>query len=336
MASLVDADITEIRQASPGLSGAAIPSMGGGLLLVLGALGYGYATGDVSRFWHAYLLGLMFITSLGVGGLFFVIAHHLTGGRWGTTVRRLAEITAGTLTTAAVLFLPILALNFSGSDALYPWIDRAYVVNAPILASKQYYLETTWFAIRAVVYFVAWIGMSRLMLGASVKQDDNQPLKHAQWMQTVSGPMMIVLALTMNFAAFDWMMSLEPHWFSTMFGVYFFAGSFLGFLAMLLLLSSYLQDQGVLTQSITTEHFHDIGKLMFAFVFFWGYIAFSQYMLIWYAAIPEETLWYDLRQQGAWPFWGLLLVFSHLLIPFLGFMSGGPRRSSASGPAGCC
>ncbi|TWT46755.1 quinol:cytochrome C oxidoreductase [Botrimarina hoheduenensis] len=327
MASLVNADITEIRQASAGLSGAAVPSMAGGLLLVGLAAGIGYATGDQSRFWHAYLLGVMYITTLGVGGLFFVIAHHLTGGRWGTTVRRLAEITAGTLTTSAVLFLPILALNFSGSDVLYPWIDRPMVEADPILASKQYYLEPTWFAIRTVVYFVAWIGMARILLSASVKQDDREPMKQARWMQTISGPMMILLALTMNFAAFDWMMSLEPHWFSTMFGVYFFAGSFLSFLAMLILLANYLQSKGVLNQSITTEHFHDLAKLMFAFIFFWGYIAFSQYMLIWYAAIPEETLWYDVRQQGPWIAWGLLLVFGHLLVPFLGTMSRWVRRT---------
>ena len=140
--------------------------------------------------------------------------------------------------------------------------------------------------------------------------------------------MILVYALSMNFASFDWMMSLEPHWFSTMFGVYFFAGSFGAFLAFVMLLVIKMQSQGVLTQSVTVEQRHDIAKLMFAFVVFWGYIAFSQYLLIWYAAIPEETLWYDIRSQGVWPFWGLLLIFGHLLIPFLGFMSSAVRRNA--------
>ena len=327
MASAANAEITEIRQASAGLAGVGfLPgAVGAGLLAVAAVVGY--ATGSASRFWHAYLLGVMYVTSLGVGGLFFVLGHHLTGGRWGTPVRRLAEITAGTLTTSFVLFLPILGAVLGGVVDLYPWLDREVVMSDPILRSKAIYLEPTWFVIRAVVYFGLWIWMARTMLGISVRQDSSEPLKRAYAMQWWSGPMVLIYALSMNFAAFDWMMSLEPHWFSTMFGVYWFAGSFGCFLAMLILLTVNLQDRGVLTQSVTTEQFHDISKLMFAFIVFWGYITFSQYMLIWYAAIPEETLWFDIRQQGGWLFWGGILVFGHLVIPFLTTMSRAVRRN---------
>lgn len=329
MASLANAEITEIRQASPGLAGSAVMPMGLGIVAVGAAAAYGYVGGEgaLSRFWHAYLLGAVYATSLALGGLFFVIAHHVTGGRWATPVRRLAEITAGTIVTCAVMFVPILALVLMGNDSLYPWVDRELVMSDPILSAKAIYLEPTWFAIRTVAYFAAWIWMARTMLGISVRQDSSDPLKRARRMQFLSGPMVLLYAVTMNFAAFDWMMSLEPHWFSTMFGVYFFAGSFEGFLALLILLACFLQERNVLSQSITTEQFHDLGKLLFAFIFFWGYITFSQYMLIWYAAIPEETLWFDIRQQGYWIFWGCMLLFGHLLIPFLGTMSRAIRRN---------
>lgn len=328
MASLVNADITEIRQASAGLAGAGFIWGAGGAALLGVAAVIGYSTGSWDRFAHAYLLAVMYVTSLGVGGLFFVLAHHLTGGRWGTTVRRLAEITAGTLAVSFCMYLLVIIFSvLAGSDSLYPWVNRDLVEGDPILKSKMHYLDPKWFSIRACVYYVLWIGMAWRMLGLSTRQDSSEPMRRAKAMQWYAGPMMLVYALSMNFASFDFMMSLEPHWFSTMFGVYFFAGSFEGFLAWLILLCVVLQGRGVLTQSVTTEHYHDIAKLMFAFVVFWGYIAFSQYMLIWYAAIPEETLWFDIRQQGIWPYWGLALAAGHLLVPFLGFMSRAIRRN---------
>lgn len=338
MASTANADITEIRQASASLAGRGfLPGIVGVVILAVGALAaylISQAEGYEAlwqQFAHAYLLGVMYVTSLGVGGLFFVLAHHLTGGRWGTAVRRLSEITANTLVVSAVLFLPIVVAVLLKQGNLYPWAslweDGKFISTDPILISKSIYLNPTWFAIRAAVYFGLWIFMARVMLGMSVRQDSSEPLKRARSMQWWSGPMMLIYALSMNFAAFDWLMSLEPHWFSTMFGVYFFTGSFEGFLAGLLLLVIFLQGRGVLTQSVTVEQRHDIAKLMFAFVVFWGYIAFSQYLLIWYAAIPEETMWYDIRQHGIWPYWGVLLILGHLLIPFLGFMSKRVRRS---------
>ena len=316
MASLVNAEITEIRQAPAGLSGSAIMPLGVGLGLIGLAGAAGTVMGEMNRFWHAYLLGVMFVTSLGVGGLFFVIGHHLTGGRWATPVRRLAELTASTLTTSFVLFIPIILMVLSGNSELYPWVDRQLVMSDPILSAKAIYLEPTWFAIRACVYFGLWIWMARTMLGMSVRQDSDQPLKQAHRMQWWSGPMTLLYALSMNFAAFDWMMSLEPHWFSTMFGVYFFTGSFEGFLAATIVLAVYLHDRGILNQSITTEQYHDLAKLMFAFIVFWGYIAFSQYMLIWYANLPEETVWFRYRLENGWEYNSLALLVMHFIIPF--------------------
>ncbi|MEQ8847058.1 quinol:cytochrome C oxidoreductase [Botrimarina sp.] len=334
MATLVNQDINETRQASHGLATAGLAPGLIGLALLGVAAAIGYLAGLWQQFAHAYLLAVMYVTSLGVGGLFFVIGHHLTGGRWGTTVRRLAEVTAGTIWVSALLYIPILVAVLVGSDSLYPWaglwVEGEFVSNDPILRSKSVYLEPTFFALRTVIYFGLWIWMSRTMLRLSVKQDQSDPMQRAKSMQWWAGPMVLIYALSMNFAAFDWMMSLEPHWFSTMFGVYFFTGSFGGALALTLLIAVAAQSRGALTQSVTTEHLHDLAKLMFAFVVFWGYIAFSQYLLIWYAAIPEETLWYDIRQMGIWPYWGLGLVFGHLLIPFLGFMSRAMRRNRSA------
>ncbi len=329
MANIANAEITEIRQADGSFASAAVKPIGAGILLLAAAavIAFMFESVGTNRFWHAYLLGVTYCTSLGLGGLFFVLAHHLTGGRWGTPIRRLAELTAGTLWVSAILFIPILLTLFFGNPDLYPWADRGIFVGDSILSGKIDYLSPKWFAIRTIVYFVLWIWMSRTMLSISVKQDTDNPLGRARRMQALCGPMMVLYAMTMNFAAFDWLMSLEPHWFSTMFGVYFFAGSFEGFMALAIFLSFYLQGKNILSQSITTEQYHDMAKLMFAFIVFWAYIAFSQFLLIWYAAIPEETLWYDLRWERGWLWWGALLLFGHLFIPFLGTMSRAIRRN---------
>ena len=145
-------------------------------------------------------------------------------------------------------------------------------------------------------------------------------------MERLSGPALLLLALTVTFAAFDWLMSLDPRWYSTIFGVYYFSGAIVGFLAAVILLAMLLQRGGRLTASVTVEHYHDLGKLLFAFVIFWGYIAFSQYLLIWYANIPEETGWYLVRQTGDWAGVSVLLLCVHLLLPFFGLLSREVKR----------
>ena len=140
---------------------------------------------------------------------------------------------------------------------------------------------------------------------------------------------MIAFAATVNFATFDWLMSLDPHWFSTIFGIYFFAGAVVAVFATLTLVSALLQRFGYLDRAITVEHYHDLGKLLFGFMFFWAYIAFSQFLLIWYANIPEETVWYLHRQQHGWQYVGILLIAGHFLLPFFGLMSRSARRNQS-------
>lgn len=307
------------------------------VLFVTACVAKAYSTDDnhvLDRFWHAYLLAVSYGASLSIGGLFFVLAHHLTGGRWGTSLRRLAELVAGTMIISAALFLPILGNIALESDSLYEWNNPAHVEGDSVLEAKAAYLDPTWFIIRTVGYFVLWCTIAWYFVQGSLKQDETGEVAPLRRLSKWSGPSMVLFCLTLNFAAFDWLMSLAPHWFSTMFGVYFFTGSFVGFLSLLMLMALFLQSQGVLSQSITVDNRHDVAKLMYAFIIFWGYIAFSQFMLIWYANVPEETEWFSVRQVGETSMFGMptamnWLFILHLFVPFLGFMSATLRRNKA-------
>jgi hypothetical protein len=327
-ATATHSTVPEIRTAAPSLAATALGPIGLGLVLLVIAAAAGIGGGQVSRFWHAYLLGVTFITALSVGALFFVIAHHLAGGRWATVIRRLAELMASAIPYCAALFIPIAAhILLTDSGALYPWNDPTIVEGNELLEHKSGYLSSGFFVIRMAIYFGVYTLLARYFFGQSVAQDTSDPLARAKKMGARSGPAMILFALATNFAAFDWLMSLEPTWFSSIFGVYFFAGSAVAYVSFMILMLNFLQGRGVLTQSVTADHYHDKGKMLFGFIFFSGYIAFSQYMLIWYAAIPEETQWYAIRQVGPWVNFSWFLLFGHLLIPFLGTMSRTVRRN---------
>lgn len=302
------------------------------LLTIAGAASLGIAIGmlalgsSVSRLAHAYLLGISFCLSISLGALFFVILQHLTNARWSVTARRLAELLASPIPVLGILFVPVLLSMFAGSGALYHWNDAEAVAADTLLQHKAPFLNAPFFAVRCVIYFAAWIATSRFFLRSSVALDGGDDDAFYS-MRHYSGPAMLVFALTVNFAAFDLLMSLDPYWFSTIYGVYFFGGCAVAFLATLPLLVMFVQSRGVLKEAVTVEHFHDFGKLLFGFVFFWAYIAFSQYLLIWYANIPEETGWFSVRQNHGWEYVSLLLLVGHFALPFAGLMSRSVRRS---------
>ena len=181
--------------------------------------------------------------------------------------------------------------------------------------------------LRGIGYFAVWILIARYFWRSSLGQDLTHDPVPTEKMRKFSGPAMLAFALTINFAAFDWLMSLDPHWFSTIFGIYFFAGCAVAIFAALPIFAAILQWSGYVTREISDDHYHDMGKLLFGFMMFWAYIAFSQYLLIWYANIPEETFWFLLRQRGGWQFVGLLLIFGHFVLPFFGLMTRSARRS---------
>lgn len=295
-----------------------------GLAGIAVSAGLGVVAGDGGRrFFFSYLHAFAFCLSLALGALFFVILQHLTRAGWSVVVRRLAEAVAASLPSLAVLFLPILLL---GMAHLYRWAHPGALAQDPLLQAKRGYLNLPFFALRWVIYFAAWTLLARFFFRRSVAQDASGEVEATLAMQRRSAPAMVVFALTVTFAAFDLLMSLDAHWYSTIFGVYFFAGSVVGFFALLILLSFGVQRAGLLRRAITVEHYHDMGKLLFAFVVFWAYIGFSQLLLIWYANLPEETEWFLRRQSGGWGWVGVMLVLGHFVVPFVALLSRAPKR----------
>jgi len=327
MKDRVSLSVSERHQLSPAATRWAwrLAAVGAGGLLLSFAASF-VAHDGLARFLHAYLVNFCFCITVSLGALFFVVLQHLTRAGWSVAVRRLAEVLAAAIPFWAVLFLPILLLVLVGSGSLYPWNDAAHVEHDPLLQAKAPYLNAPFFAVRAVLYFAVWALLARFYWRHSVAQDETGDQSHSVRMQRWAGPAMIAFAVTVTFAAFDWLMSLDPHWFSTIYGVYFFAGCTVGAFAALAVIAVLLQKAGYLQDSITVDHYHDIGKFLFGFVFFWGYIAFSQYMLIWYGNLPEETTWYRVRQTGLWGHVSLALVFGHLFIPFFGLLSREVKR----------
>jgi hypothetical protein len=296
------------------------------------AIGLGLAEGDHMRhFWLSYLIAFAFVLTLGVGGLFFVLIQHITGAKWSVTVRRQAEFAIGTIPFLAFLALPLLVPLFSHEGVeefgglLWSWV-HPHGDHAALITSKVPFLNVNFFVGRFVGYFLIWSLMARYFKNASIEQDKTGEHELTVRMRTRSALCLIVLALTYSFAAFDLLMSTDPAWFSTIFGVYLFGASFLAIHCFLVLSTLYYQRQGHLKKMVTIEHYHDLGKLMLAFTIFWAYIAFSQYMLYWYGNIPEETAWYLIRITSPWTNWSWIEPIGHFFIPFLGILSRHIKR----------
>ena len=337
--------------------GGAVGAIGLIIAVVLGFL----AHDGFRRFFHVYLTNFMYFLSIPLGGLFFVLIQHVTKAGWSVSVRRLAENIAATLPVFGALALPVLLAVILNGGALYPWAAGAHhgdhdnmadVLPAEATAaadhpqpaaaghaisdSKAKWLNIPLFTVRIILYFLVWSGIAVWYWRTSRRQDLTGDPELTSRMQAFSPISLILYAITVTLASFDLLMSLDPHWYSTIYGVYYFSGCAVGIFATLIILSVLLQRWGLLRETITAEHYHDLGKFLFGFVFFWGYIAFSQYMLIWYANIPEETIWYGRRGTSTvdymitltWP-WGAIsvaLLFGHLLIPFAGLLSRHAKR----------
>ncbi|HKQ59759.1 MAG TPA: hypothetical protein VJS92_00660, partial [Candidatus Polarisedimenticolaceae bacterium] len=296
-----------------------------GVAALAGAAGLAaLAEGGTARFFRSYLVAYMFFLSLALGGMVFTLLQHLTRAGWSVAVRRLAEVTAWTVTPLTVLGLVLLG----GMRSLYPWTHAEIVAADPLLQGKQAWLNVGFFVARFAGYFLVWNVAAQFFLRRSLHQDRTGDPALTLQMERAAPPATILYGVTVTFAVFDWVMSLYPHWYSTIFGVYYFAGCMIGFLALAALALFALQGRGQLA-AVSLAHYHDLGKLLFAFVVFWGYVAFSQYMLIWYANIPEETAWYRLRQEGGWGGVGALLIFGHFVVPFLVLLSRHPKRRRA-------
>lgn len=312
-----------------------LPLCGGGLGVML--LGWWLARG-VGEYgdnfaMSVYLTAAVYCTTIVLGSLFFVIIQHLVRAGWSIVVRRIAELAMVMIIPMAILFIPVVGSLWMGEGILYKWDNPGYGaehgIPEEVWTEKLRWLDEGWFAARTVGYFTVWTLLALFFFKNSVRQDQTGDKAITDKMQYWSGPAVMLFAGTTTFAAFDWVMSLAPMWFSTMFGVYLFAGSILGAHCLLAVASFVLQKTGAMRDEVTVEHYHDLGKLIFGFVFFWTYISFSQYLLIWYGNIPEETEWFYVRQLGTWGGVALVLIFLHWMLPFAGTMSRHVRRKPA-------
>jgi hypothetical protein len=279
--------------------------------------------------WTGYLNGFMFAMALAFGGLIFTIIQHLVRANWSIVVRRIAESAMFALPFVALGGLPLLFGH--GGHAVFEWMHVEAVLADPMLKAKVAYLNASSFGVRFAFYLLIWAVVSLLFWSWSRKQDHAKTDEEAAaftYKQRFLAPIaLIAFSLSMTFGAFDFMMSLDPHWFSTIFGVYYFAGIALTFRPSLVadLLRAPAQRHAP-AGVVTAEHYHDLGKFMFGFTVFWTYIGFSQYFLIWYANIPEETHWFKYRWSDGWMAVSLVLLLGHFVVPFTGLLSRHVKR----------
>ncbi len=294
-----------------------------GLAGLAAAFGLGAAQGDNLRhFAFAYVLNFAFFLGISLGALIFIGIMYVTRASWNVVIRRLAEVMAAVTPLLALMAIPVLLL----AGRVYGWMDPE-IAASPALAHKLGFLNLGAFTLRWVIYFTVWSGYSLFYWRSSLAQDKSGDLAITRRFENLSGFALMASGICTALAAFDLVMSIDPLWFSTMFGVYYWAGGFVSFFAVLTLLTLGLQRTGRLTRIVSPEHFHDYGKAMFAFTFFWGYIAFSQYMLYWYANIPEETAWYLLRSRNGWGEVARATLFCTFALPWLGLVSRWAKRN---------
>ena len=297
-----------------------------GLVLAVVGLGAALAAGlanaaSRSQLWHSWLVGALFVLSIALGGMFFVLIHHSTQAGWSVVVRRVGENAMATVPYLALLFVPLLF----GMGDLFHWSHAEAVAADPLLQHKAPYLNVPFFLIRTVIFFAIWSAIAIWFGRLSRLQDTTGDRQLTRRMRKASAPALILFALSVTFFSFDWVMSLDPHWYSTIFGVYFFAGSVMAFFALLALVA--LGQRDLLARVLNEEHLHDIGKLLFAFLVFWAYMAFSQYLLIWYANLPEETGFFAQRLAGSWRPVTILLSLGHFVVPFFFLMPRTVKRN---------
>ncbi|HEY5959653.1 MAG TPA: hypothetical protein VIV60_24025 [Polyangiaceae bacterium] len=299
----------------------------GGAALALSAL-LGLREQDAGRhFFHSYLVAYTWTLSIGIGALWWVTLQHLVNAKWSIVVRRIGEIIAANMWLLAVAALPLVVPVAMGKAELFRWVSPEFMHSNHALHSKAAYLNVGFFLVRFAIYFGFWGLWSQKLLAKSRSQDEGKGERFVERFRSLSAPSMILLALTLTFCSFDLLMSLDPSWQSTIFGVYYFAGAVIAIHATFIIVLAWLQKHGRMQEVVTVEHFHDLGKMLFAFVVFWAYIAFSQFMLIWYANVPEETTFYLERIGGSWMAVSVWLIVGHFGIPFLGLLSRHVKRN---------
>lgn len=309
----------------PGLVRARLPALAAGVL-GLAACAAG-ALLDPAGTWPSYLFALMFWLGIALGSLAILMLHHLVGGGWGFGVRRLLEAAAMTLPLLLGLFAPLLL----GLGYLYAWARPAEVAADAVLQHKRAYLNPAFFTARAALYFAIWIALALLLNRWSLQQDaDADPSAAEGRMRNLSRFGLVLYMLTITFAAVDWVMSIEPHWYSTIYGLIYVAGQGLSGFAVAIIAAALLARRGPLASALAPARFADLGGLLLTFVMFWAYITLSQFLLIWSGNLPEEVTWYLRRSQGGW-LWLIVAVLAlQFVLPFLLLLARDVRRAATA------
>ncbi|MAT40517.1 MAG: hypothetical protein CL946_13050 [Ectothiorhodospiraceae bacterium] len=277
---------------------------------------------DWERFIFNYLVAFAMVGGIAVTGVFFSMLQFLTRSGWSAAVRRIPEFVAAFVPFLIIMLVPIIF----GLDNLYHhWMHPD--PDDVVLQGKSGWLNAPFFIIRIAVYYLVWVGLYYFIVGNSFRQDTSDDATPTKRNWIFSAPGMILYAITVTFAAFDLLMSLYPHWYSTIYGVYYFSGSFVGTLALVTIIAVGMKKSGLMHEWLTPDRFHDLGKLLFAFNIFWAYIAFSQYLLIWYANLPEEIIFFKYRVEHGWQYVSLALVGVHFLVPFFILLSESAKRN---------
>ena len=290
-----------------------------GLLLA----GVGFAMGGLERFYQAYLVAYTFWLGVSMGSLALLMVQHLSGGAWGVVIRRPLEAAVSTLPVMALLFLPIVP----GMHAIYHW-THADALSDPVIAAKAAYLNTPFFLARALFYFIIWVGIGQLLLKWSKEQDETGDPAYAGKLTTLSAAGLLIYALTITFAITDWLMSVNPHWFSTMWGPLFMVGQALGALAVTINVLVLLSGTEPMNRALNASHFHDLGKLLFAFLMMWAYLSFSQFLIVYSANLQEEVPHYLTRIQNGYQYVTIALIVLHFIVPYVILLSRDVKRDT--------
>jgi hypothetical protein len=296
----------------------------GVVALLAGAVG---AVMNVDQFFRSWLIGFLFCLSLSLGSLSLLMLQHISGGQWGMVARRIFEAGSRLLPVVAILAVPVII----GMPRIFPWAQPGAEAN-PIIQEKRFYLNVGFFIARAVIYFLFWMALVWSLNKWSAEQDAGRALSKVDSIRfrTVSAPGLLFLVITVTFASVDWVMSLEPEWFSTIFGLLTVAGSGLTGLAFTIIVLAAIDKDHPQGTLLTPRHFHDFGKLLLAFVMLWAYLSFSQFLIIWSGNLPEEIPWYIARIRGSWGAVAMLLVVGHFFLPFFLLLSAGFKKRSAT------
>ncbi len=296
----------------------------GMILVALGLVltGIGLALSGLDRFYQAYLVAYTFWMGVVLGSLAILMVQHLSGGAWGIVLRRPLEAVVKTLPVMAFLFLPIVF----GMQSLYEWAHPD-ALNDPIIREKALYLNTPFFLVRQVFYFVVWTAMGTLLCRWSAEHDRTGDPALLKKMSVLSGGGLVVYGLTVTFAMIDWTMSVNPHWFSTIWGMLYVGGQALSAFSFGIIVLVMLSQAPPLNKVITHHHLHDLGKLLFAFLMMWAYLTFSQLLIIWAANIPEEIPHYLTRWEGGWQYVSLFILVLHFILPYSLLLSRDIKRS---------